>query len=48
MLLAILLDLPLPKMAGFDVEYASLTIVDWLPRKAEVQLLNYTPWRDSR
>ncbi|MFO1499970.1 MAG: histidine phosphatase family protein [Verrucomicrobiota bacterium] len=48
MILAVLLDLPLSKMAGFDFEYASLTIVDWLPRKVEVQLLNYTPWRDSR
>jgi broad specificity phosphatase PhoE len=48
MLLAIFLDLPLTKMAGFDFEYASLTIVDWLPRKVEVQLLNFTPWRDSQ
>jgi len=47
MILAILLDLPLPKMAGFDIEYASLTVVDYLPRKVEVQLLNFTPWRDS-
>lgn len=48
MMLAILLELPLSKMAGFDFEYASLTIVDLLPRKVEVQLLNYTPWRDRR
>jgi broad specificity phosphatase PhoE len=48
MMLAVLLDLPLRKMVGFDFEYASLTIVDWLPRKVEVQLLNLTPWRDSR
>jgi broad specificity phosphatase PhoE len=47
MMLAILLDLPLAKMAGFDFEYASLTIVDWLPGKVEVQLLNFTPWRDT-
>lgn len=46
MLLALLLDLPLRKMSGFDFEYASLTIVDWLPKKIEVQLLNFTPWRD--
>jgi broad specificity phosphatase PhoE len=46
MLLAILLDLPLTKMSRFDIEYASLTVVDFLPRKTEVQLLNYTPWRD--
>ncbi len=48
MLLSILLDLPLIKMSGFDFEYASLSIVDWLPRKTEVQLLNFTPWRDNR
>lgn len=48
MLLSILLDLPLRKMAGFDFEYASLTIVDCLPGKTEVQLCNFTPWRDSR
>jgi broad specificity phosphatase PhoE len=46
MALAVLLDLPLSKMAGFDFEYASLTVVDWLPGKVEVQLLNLTPWRD--
>ena len=46
MLLSILLALPLTKMAGFDIEYASITIVDCLPSKTEVQLLNFTPWRD--
>ncbi len=48
MLLSILLDLPLRAMAQFDFEYASLSIVDWLPARPEVQLLNFTPWRDSR
>lgn len=48
MLLSVLLDLPLRAMAQFDFEYASLTIVDWLPGRTEVQLLNFTPWRDSR
>jgi broad specificity phosphatase PhoE len=47
MILALMLKLPLKKMAGFDFEYASLTIVDWLPGKVEVQLLNFTPWRDG-
>jgi len=47
MLLSILLDLPLRKMAGFDFEYAGVSIVDWLPGKVEVQLLNLTPWRDG-
>ena len=48
MILAILLDLPLRKMAAFDFEYASLTTLDWLPHKIEVQLANFTPWRDAR
>jgi broad specificity phosphatase PhoE len=47
MFLSILLDLPLRKMAAFDVEYASLTIIDHLPQKSEIQLLNFTPWRDQ-
>lgn len=47
MLLSILLGLPLPAFAHFDVDYASLTEVELQPhRKAEVQLLNFTPWRD--
>lgn len=45
-ILAILLDIPLVKMAAFDFEYASVTIVDHLPRKTEVMLLNFTAWRD--
>jgi len=48
MILAILLELPLRTMAGFDFEYASVSVVDWLPGKVEVQLLNFTPWRDRR
>lgn len=47
MLLSLLVDIPLVKMAHFDFEYASLTIVDWTPSKIEVELLNFTPWRDS-
>lgn len=43
--LAALLDLSLAATAGFEVDYASVTIVDWTPRRAEIQLLNYTPWR---
>lgn len=46
MILSILLDLPLPKLAHFEIEYASLTEVHLLPHKAEIQLLNFTPWRD--
>jgi broad specificity phosphatase PhoE len=46
MLLAILLELPLPKTNLFEVEYASLTQVALHPHMAEVELLNFTPWRD--
>jgi broad specificity phosphatase PhoE len=47
MLLAILLDLPLPRMSAFEVDYASLTVVEQHRRGAEIQLLNFTPWRRS-
>ena len=47
MILSVLLDLPLTKMAGFDFEYASLTVIDCMPHRNEVQLLNFTPWRDK-
>lgn len=44
MILAILLELPLPKTAGFEVDYASATNIALLPHKTEVQFLNFTPW----
>jgi len=44
MILSILLDLPLPKMAAFEIDYASLTIVDVTPERREIKLLNFTPW----
>jgi len=46
MLLSILLGLPLSRMAMFEIEYASVTEILLHPHKAEVQLLNFTPWRD--
>jgi len=46
MLLSILLDLPLTKTSGFDVEYASVTCVDYAPSKTTIRWLNHTPWRD--
>ena len=46
MLLAILLELPLPKTNSFEVEYASITQVALHPHMAEVELMNFTPWRD--
>ena len=45
-LLSILLALPLSKMTHFEVDYASVTHVDVTAQKAEVQLLNFAPWRE--
>jgi broad specificity phosphatase PhoE len=45
-ILALLLELPLSKMAIFEIDYASVTWVELQPHKTEVQLLNFTPWRD--
>jgi broad specificity phosphatase PhoE len=47
MILAILLDVPLPRMAGFEIDYASVTNVAVLPHKTEVQFLNFTPWDEA-
>jgi len=46
MILAILLEMPLPRTNMFEVEYASVTQVALYPRHAEIELLNFTPWRD--
>jgi broad specificity phosphatase PhoE len=46
MMLAILLDLPLPKTNAFEIEYASVTQVVLRPELNEIELLNFTPWRD--
>lgn len=46
MMLAILLDLPLPKTAAFEIDFASVTHVEVFPHKTELQLLNFTPWRE--
>ena len=46
MMLSILLDLPLPKTNAFEIEYASVTQVALHPHLAEIELLNFTPWRD--
>jgi broad specificity phosphatase PhoE len=45
-LLGILLRWPLAQMGAFEIEYASLTQVLVLPQRAELQLLNFTPWRE--
>jgi len=46
MLLALLLDVPLPITAKFEVDYASVTRVDHRDVRSEMQFLNFTPWRD--
>lgn len=46
MALAVLLDLPLHKMTHLEIDYASLTWVDCVGPKIEMQLHNFTPWRD--
>ncbi len=47
MILSILLELPLPRTNMFEVEYASATQIALLPGHAEIELLNFTPWRDT-
>jgi broad specificity phosphatase PhoE len=46
MMLAILLDVPLPKTAAFEIEYTSVTQVALRPHLNEIELLNFTAWRD--
>ena len=45
-LLALLLELPLSRMRMFEIDYASVTLVEWTPEHSEIQLLNFAPWRD--
>lgn len=52
MALSILLELPMRKFEHFEVDYASATWIDIGEVKAgrpriEIQLLNFTPWRDQ-
>jgi len=46
MILSILLRMPLPMTGSLEVEYASVSRVALLPHKTELELLNFTPWRD--
>jgi broad specificity phosphatase PhoE len=46
MLLAILLQVPLSRTGVFQVEYASLTQIRLRPEQMELQLVNFTPWRE--
>jgi len=45
MALAILFDLPLARMSMFEIDYASVSEIELKPNRAEIQLLNFTPWR---
>ena len=45
-ILSILMQLPLPRTAMFEVDYASVTQVLWPAAKPRLELVNFTPWRD--
>jgi broad specificity phosphatase PhoE len=45
MILAIVLDLPLPQTAALTVDYASVARVALEKSRAELELLNFAPWR---
>jgi len=46
MLLSLLLDLPLSRMSMFEIDYASVSEIELKPNRVEIQLLNFTPWRN--
>jgi broad specificity phosphatase PhoE len=46
MILSILLELPFVQMSIFEVDYASVTQVQFERGRARVRLHNFTPWRD--
>lgn len=46
MLLALALDWPISRVAPFELQYASITQVLVQPARAQLQLLNFTPWRE--
>jgi broad specificity phosphatase PhoE len=46
MILSILLELPLRRTNMFEVEYTGVTEITLHPDHAEIELLNFTPWRD--
>jgi broad specificity phosphatase PhoE len=47
MVLALLFGWPLARMAAFEIDYASLTQIAWVPSQPRLQLLNFAPWRDG-
>jgi broad specificity phosphatase PhoE len=46
MILSILLKMPLPNTNIFEIEYTSVTQIALHLQHAEIELLNFTPWRD--
>jgi broad specificity phosphatase PhoE len=47
MILAILLRIPLARTNMFEIEYAGFSQIALHPGHAEIELLNFTPWRDA-
>ncbi|HTV40021.1 MAG TPA: histidine phosphatase family protein [Candidatus Sulfotelmatobacter sp.] len=47
MILSILLEIPLPRTNMFEIEYAGATQIALYPERAEIELLNFAPWRDA-
>ena len=44
MLLALLLDEPFSKMDRFEVDFASLTVIEHRSNRVEIKLHNFAPW----
>jgi broad specificity phosphatase PhoE len=47
-LLSIVLELPLPEFARFEVDYASMTILEMHRSRPVLKLLNHTPWANGK
>lgn len=47
MILSVLLEIPLSRTNMFEIEYASMTQIALCPSHAEIELLNFAPWRDA-
>lgn len=47
MMLAVLIDVPFSKMASFEIDYASVTEISLKGARAEIQLLNFIPWKGT-
>ncbi|HKI68678.1 MAG TPA: histidine phosphatase family protein [Verrucomicrobiae bacterium] len=45
--LAVLLELPFPRTAAFEIDYASITTVEVEDGRAWLQSLNYQPWHNG-